>query len=65
MNSEYFRYILKIKKIKTNDLAKKLNITQSGLNYRILHSKFSIIEANKILNILNMKFEEVFKFDIV
>lgn len=56
---------IKIYQIKQNltldDIAKKLQISRSGLYKKMSgRNEFTISEAKKILSMLGMKFEEVF-----
>lgn len=61
----HFRGLLKDNNITTKELSKKLEITQNTLNSKILGTiQFSISDIFKILSILNMKFEDVFKIDV-
>ena len=57
----HFRGILKDNNITTKELAQKIDIEQNTLNGKILGTiQFNISDIFKILDILNMKFEDVF-----
>jgi transcriptional regulator with XRE-family HTH domain len=61
MNDKYFRYLLKEKNISIVEMAKCLNVTPGGLNYKIRNSAFSINDIDIILKKLDMEFLEVFR----
>ena len=66
INSEYFRYLIKRKKIKTEDLAKELEISTRMLDFKIANKyRFNLDDVFMILEILGLPFEEVFKIDNV
>jgi transcriptional regulator with XRE-family HTH domain len=61
LNDKFLRARLLEKGITTKQLAEKLNISQQGLNKRILNSKLYITDVFEIIKILNLPFEEIFK----
>lgn len=64
INSKKFRAILVEKGIRTEDLAKELEISQGMLNQKINNThRFNLDNIFIILKILDMKFEDVFKIE--
>lgn len=61
MDSKYFRYIMEQKLENTATLAKHLNVSRSQMNRKIQNCKFSLIEIQTLLAVLDVKFDELFK----
>ena len=62
-NQDYFRYILRQKNIKIKEVASLCDLSQSQFNRLIRTESLKLWQINKILNMLNKKYEEVFIFE--
>ena len=57
----WFRYLLKKKEISIAELARQIERSYNTVNYKILHSQWTIREIRIVCNLLEMTFEEVFR----
>jgi transcriptional regulator with XRE-family HTH domain len=62
-NQKYFRYLLKKKGIKTRDIASLVNLSHTQFNYCVRNESLKLRQIEKILKILDLPYEEVFKFE--
>jgi hypothetical protein len=62
-NKNYFRYILKTKSVKTRDIASLVNLSPTQFNYCVRNESLKLWQIEKILKLLNLPYEEVFKFE--
>lgn len=62
VNGEYLRYILNEYGYSTLDIADKLSISRQGFNQRVKNNKLYISDVFVILDLLNLPFEDVFKY---
>ena len=61
MNGRYFYYLLSTKGLKRADVAKELEIHVATLNKKIKGEiRISVEEAVKIMNLLQMEFNDIF-----
>jgi AraC-like DNA-binding protein len=60
LDADFLRYKLKSKGIKIKDLAAKLKCSSSNINYRFKTESLSVKEIFIILEMTELKFEEVF-----
>jgi predicted transcriptional regulator len=58
---KWFTELFKSKSLNTNDVAEKMNIKRDSLYRKIIGvNGFNEKDINKILSVLNMKYEDVF-----
>jgi hypothetical protein len=61
LDKNYFRYKLKTKQIKIDEIAKKCGCRPQNINYKILNERLNINEIFIILEMTGLTFEEIFK----
>jgi hypothetical protein len=61
INKDFLRYTLKYKNIKIEDIAKFCGCSPQNINHKIKKNKLSLKEIQVILDLTNLKYEEIFK----
>jgi hypothetical protein len=54
---------LKTKSVKTRDIASLVNLSPTQFNYCVRNESLKLWQIEKILKLLNLPYEEVFKFE--
>lgn len=62
-NQEYFRYLLKSKGIKIKEVASLCDLSDRQFNRLIRTESIKLVHVNKILNLLGLEYQEVFRFE--